>query len=282
LAKKGISLMASNSNQEQIEYWNDKAGPNWVDMQERLDSVLQPLSNAGLQAAAVKTEEQVLDVGCGCGDTSIALHNLGAKVLGVDVSGPMLNHARSRNGNIDYLQADAATSDFGGKRFDLVFSRFGVMFFADPVAAFRNIRGAMSENGRLLFVCWQPPSANPWMSAAGKAIAPFLPAPETPPDPRAPGPFAFAEEGYVNEILTLAGFNDVVISPHPESLKVADTVDEAVHFQTRLGPASRAMNELDGEQRTTALAAVREALMPFDKGQGVYMDAAVWLVSAKA
>jgi SAM-dependent methyltransferase len=272
----------SNTNQEQIDYWNDKAGPNWVDMQERLDGVLQPLSHAGLQAAQVQAGEQVLDVGCGCGDTSIALHKLGAKVLGVDVSGPMLNHARGRNGDIDYLQADAATSDFRGNRFDLVFSRFGVMFFADPVAAFRNIREAMSANGRLLFVCWQPPSANPWMSAAGKAVAPFLPAPDAPPNPRAPGPFAFAEEGYVTEILTQAGFNEVSIDSHPASLKVADSVDEAVHFQTRLGPASRAIHELVDEQREAALAAVKEALMPFDKGQGVYMDAAVWLVSAKA
>ena len=272
----------SNTNQEQIDYWNDKAGPNWVDMQERLDGVLQPLSDAGLRAAQVQAGERVLDVGCGCGDTSIALHNLGAKVLGVDVSGPMLNHARGRNGDIDYLQADAATSDFGGNRFDLVFSRFGVMFFADPVAAFHNIRGAMSANGRLLFVCWQPPSANPWMSAAGKAVAPFLPAPDTPPNPRAPGPFAFAEEDYVRQILTQAGFSDVSIDPHPASLKVADALDEAVHFQTRLGPASRAINELVDEQRALALAAVKEALAPFDNGQGVYMDAAVWLVSAKA
>ncbi|MEL0047816.1 MAG: methyltransferase domain-containing protein [Gammaproteobacteria bacterium] len=272
----------SNANQEQIDYWNDKAGPNWVAMQERLDGVLKPLSDAGLQAAQVKTAERVLDVGCGCGDTSIALHNLGAKVLGVDVSGPMLEHARNRNGDVDYLQADAATSDFGGKRFDLVFSRFGVMFFADPVAAFRNIRGAMNENGRLLFVCWQPPSANPWMSAAGKAVAPYLPAPDTPPNPRAPGPFAFAEEDYVTEILTQAGFSNVSITPHPQSLNVAATVDQAVQFQTRLGPASRAINELDGEQREAALAAVKTALSPFAQERGVFMDAAVWLVSAEA
>lgn len=139
----------------------------------------------------------------------------------------------------------------------------------------------MSANGRLLLVCWQPPSENPWMSAAGKAVARFLPAPETPPDPRAPGPFAFAEESYLKGILTQTGFSDVSIDSHPESAKVADAVDEAVHFQTRLGPASRAINELVDEQRAGALAAVKEALMPFDQGRGVFMDAAVWLVSAK-
>jgi SAM-dependent methyltransferase len=272
----------SNTNQEQIDYWNDKAGPNWVDMQERLDGVLQPLSDAGLRAAQVQAGERVLDVGCGCGDTSIALHNLGAKVLGVDVSGPMLNHARGRNGDIDYLQADAATSDFGGNRFDLVFSRFGVMFFADPVAAFHNIRGAMSANGRLLFVCWQPPSANPWMSAAGKAVAPFLPAPDTPPNPRAPGPFAFAEEDYVRQILTQAGFRNISITSHTTMLRVADTLAEAVAFQTRIGPAARVMSELAGDQRSAALAAVEDAFRPLDQGDGLHMGSAVWLVSAQA
>lgn len=272
----------TNANQEQIDYWNNKAGPNWVDMQERLDRVLQPLSDAGLKAAGVRAGEHVLDVGCGCGDTTIALHKLGADVLGVDVSGPMLDHARSRNADVSYLQADAATSDFSGRQFDLVFSRFGIMFFSDPVPAFINIRNAMSPTARLLFVCWQPPAANPWMSAAGRAIAPFLPAPETAPDPRAPGPFAFADADYVSDLLSQAGFREVSISPYPHSLRVADDVDQAVHFQTQLGPASRAINELDGDERARALAAVKDALTPFDNGDGVYMDAAVWLISAKA
>ncbi len=272
----------TNANQEQIDYWNNKAGPNWVDMQERLDRVLQPLSDAGLKAAGVRAGEHVLDVGCGCGDTTIALRKLGADVLGVDVSGPMLDHARSRNAEVSYLQADAATSDFSGRQFDLVFSRFGIMFFSDPVPAFINIRNAMSPTARLLFVCWQPPAANPWMSAAGRAIAPFLPAPETAPDPRAPGPFAFADADYVSDLLSQAGFREVSISPYPHSLRVADDVDQAVHFQTQLGPASRAINELDGDERARALAAVKDALTPFDNGDGVYMDAAVWLISAKA
>lgn len=272
----------STTNQQQIDYWNEKAGPTWVDMQERLDRVLGPLSQAGLQAAQVQSGETVLDVGCGCGDTTIALHNLGATVLGVDVSAPMLEHARSRNGEIQYLQADAAASDFADNRFDLVFSRFGVMFFADPIAAFTNIRQAMKPSGRMLFVCWQQPSANPWMSTAGRAIAPFLPAPDSPPDLRAPGPFAFADESYVTEILTGAGFSDVTLTSHTDELQVADTLENAVHFQTQLGPAARAISELEGSQREQALNAVAQALAPFDRGDGLYMGAAVWLVSAKA
>ena len=125
----------NTTNQEQIEYWDKRAGPTWVDMQEHLDALLEPLSAAGLRAADAQPGERVLDVGCGCGDTSIALQGQGAEVLGVDVSGPMLEQARRRDQSVLYRQADAATMDFGGD-FDLVFSRFGVMFFSDPEGLF--------------------------------------------------------------------------------------------------------------------------------------------------
>ena len=151
----------SDTNQEQIDYWNQRAGATWAELQERLDALLAPLSKAGLNAAQVKAGERVLDVGCGCGDTSIALQQKGAEVLGVDVSAPMLEHARKRDSSVKYLQADAARTDFEGV-FDLMFSRFGVMFFDDPKSAFKNLHGALKPDGRMLFVCWQPPAANPW------------------------------------------------------------------------------------------------------------------------
>ena len=271
----------NTTNQEQIDYWDKRAGPTWVELQERLDALLEPLSAAGLQAADVQSGERVLDVGCGCGDTSIALQGLGADVLGVDVSGPMLEHARKRDSSVQYRQADAASTDFGGA-FDLVFSRFGVMFFSDPVAAFQNLHGALKSTGRLLFVCWQPPGANPWMSMAGRAIAPFLPAPDGSGNPRAPGPFALADESYVTEILQGAGFRNISITSHTTTLRVADTLAEAVAFQTRIGPAARVMSELAGDQRTAALAAVEDAFRPLDQGDGLHMGSAVWLVNAQA
>jgi len=271
----------NTTNQEQIDYWDKRAGPTWVDMQEHLDALLEPLSAAGLRAAAVLPGERVLDVGCGCGDTTIALQGQGADVLGVDVSGPMLEQARRRDRSIQYRQADAATTDFGGA-FDLVFSRFGVMFFSDPVAAFRNLHRALKSTGRLLFVCWQPAGANPWMSTAGRAIAPFLPAPDGSVNPRAPGPFAFADKDYVTDILQTAGFSNISITSHTATLRVADSLAEAVAFQTRIGPAARVMSELEGDQRTAALAAVEEAFRPLDQGNGLHMDSAVWLVSARA
>ncbi len=271
----------NTNNQEQIEYWDKRAGPTWVDMQEHLDALLEPLSAAGLRAADAQPGERVLDVGCGCGDTSIALQGQGAEVLGVDVSGPMLEQARRRDQSVLYRQADAATMDFGGD-FDLVFSRFGVMFFSDPEGAFRNLHGALKPTGRLLFVCWQAPGVNPWMSTAGRAIAPFLPASDAPSDPRAPGPFAFADKDYVTEILQAAGFSNISVTSHSTTLRVADSLAEAVAFQTRIGPAARVMSELEGDQRAAALAAVEDAFRPLDQGEGLHMGAAVWLVSAKA
>ena len=270
-----------SSNQEQIEYWNERAGETWAELQDRLDALLAPLSAAGLAAARVRPGERVLDVGCGCGDTTIAFSAMGASVLGVDVSAPMLARARSRDASIEYQQADAATTDFAYP-FDLVFSRFGVMFFDDPTAAFQNLRNALKPRGRLLFVCWQPPAVNPWMATAGRAIAPCLPPSDEAPNPRAPGPFAFADAGYVEQILQHAGFSEIQIKAHEESLKVADTLAEAVQFQTRVGPAARVMAELEGDQRARALAAVEDALRPFDAGSGLHLDSAVWLVSAQA
>lgn len=268
-------------NQEQIDYWNERAGATWAELQERLDALLLPLSTAALRAAKVRSGERVLDVGCGCGDTSIALSKLGARVLGVDVSAPMLEQARKRDGAIEYLQADAAATPFQGD-FDLLFSRFGVMFFADPVAAFGNLHSALKPTGRLLFVCWQPPADNPWMATAGRAIAPFLPPPEATADARAPGPFAFADTAYVEDILQQAGFSNVTLTGHRERLRVAENLAEAVRFQTRVGPAARVMSELHGAQRAAALGAVEDALRPFDQGEGLYLDSAVWLVSASA
>ena len=270
-----------SSNQEQIEYWNDRAGETWAELQDRLDALLAPLSAAALAAAEVRPGDHVLDVGCGCGDTSIAMSAMGAKVLGVDVSAPMLARARSRDASIEYQQADAATTDFA-RAFDLVFSRFGVMFFDDAAAAFRNLHNALTSDGRLLFVCWQPPARNPWMATAGRAIAPYLPSSDEAPNSRAPGPFAFADARYVEQILQDAGFSRIRIKSHEESLKVADTLAEAVQFQTRVGPAARVIAELEGDKRAQALAAVEDALRPFDRGSGLHLDSAVWLVSAEA
>ena len=270
------------SNQEQIDYWNGEAGQTWVEAQERLDGLLAPISAALMDRANVSASDRVIDIGCGCGETSMQLAGRGAAVWGIDISEPMLAHARRRAGDSERLrftQVDAATAEFTPDH-SLLFSRFGVMFFADPVAAFRNLRGALARDGRLHFACWQTPRENPWMAIAGRAVQPFLAEPEPAPDPRAPGPFAFADPDYLRGILEKAGFEGIELESIRPELHIADSLDEAIDFQGRVGPVARALAELEGERRQQALDAAREALSGHMTDQGLNLGAAVWLVSA--
>ena len=274
-----------NSNEEQIKYWNAKAGAVWVAQQEHLDHLLTPLSEAGLAAAKFAAHESALDIGCGCGDTSIALgasQSSGA-VTGVDISEPMLAHAKVRAGampNVNFKQADAATAEFDGQ-YDLLFSRFGVMFFFDPKAAFKNLHKALKPSGRMVFVCWQPPSENPWMSLAGKAVQPFMPPAVIPPNPHAPGPFAFSDPAHVLNILTDAGFANVRIESFNTPLHIADNLDDALYFQTQIGPAANAVATLEGAAKDQALNAVKEMFRPHVTREGLNLEAAVWIVNAE-
>lgn len=277
----------SEDNREQVEYWNGDAGQRWVEAQEWLDATLSPISSALLEKAAARPGERVVDIGCGCGDTSIALAATGADVRGVDISAPMLERAEARarsrtgGGRIVFTRADAATEHFTPDH-DLVFSRFGVMFFADPRAAFSNLRAALDPGGRLCFACWQAPRVNPWVAVAVQAVRPFLPEPEEQPDPRAPGPFAFAEQDYVTAILQHAGFAGIGLESFTTDLHVAGDLDGAITFLTRLGPLARVLVELDETRRQEAIAAVRGALAPYETASGVALGSASWLVTARA
>jgi SAM-dependent methyltransferase len=181
--------------------------------------------------------------------------------------------------NVAFSVADAASQTMTPDH-DLIFSRFGVMFFADPVAAFANLRTGLKPGGRLVFLCWQAPRANPWVSVGGAAIAPFLPD-EDAPDPKAPGPFAFADADYLRGILQQAGFVDVNIDNVQVDLRVGADLDAAMEFQSQIGPAARVLAELSGAQRDEALSAARAALEPFATPEGVVLGSATWLVSAK-
>ena len=275
----------TNSNVEQVEYWNNKAGHTWVESQARVDRMLEPLTAILLERAAAQDGERVLDVGCGCGDTSLQVGQTGAAVWGIDLSGPMLARARERAkelelDNVVFSQTDASTQVLTPDH-DLIVSRFGVMFFADPTAAFINLRSGLSPEGRLCFLCWQPPRANPWMSISGAAIQPFLTPPETPPDPRAPGPFAFADKDYVAQTLSDAGFVAIDIRSVTADVHVGDDLDDALESQSRIGPMARALAELDGEEREQAIAAARDALSAHVTKDGLDLGAACWLVYAR-
>jgi SAM-dependent methyltransferase len=210
----------ASSNIAQIEYWNTKAGETWAKFQEALDRQIETLGLAAMDTLRPEKGEHIIDIGCGCGQTSLDLGSrVGAagSVVGVDISKPMLEVARHRprpapNLRVTFELLDAQSDDLGHGRFDAAFSRFGVMFFSDPVAAFTNIRESLKRSGRLVFVCWRPLNQNPWMREPLEAALPLLP-PIAPFDPMAPGPFAFADAGRVQSILAEAGFGSVKVSP---------------------------------------------------------------------
>ncbi|MFU8814970.1 MAG: class I SAM-dependent methyltransferase [Pseudomonadales bacterium] len=273
------------SNDGQREYWNGKAGETWVAWQARLDALLAPLSDAAIDKAALRAGERVIDIGCGCGTTTRQLAERGAAVWGIDISAPMLAHAKARFKGVPSLafsQTDASSQAFTPDH-QLLFSRFGVMFFDQPVAAFRNLRTGLTPEGRLVFLCWQEMAKNPWIAIAGRAVQPFLPPPAEPaPGPSGPDPFAFADTEYVAQILEQSGFRDIAFEALTPQLHVADDLDDAIAFQTTIGPLARVLAELQGEARDRALEAARAALSAHVTEDGLRLGAAAWLVTARA
>jgi ubiquinone/menaquinone biosynthesis C-methylase UbiE len=243
--------------------------------------MLEPLSRLAIEKAGLAAGQRAIDVGCGCGGTSLALAERGGAVWGLDISAPMVARAKERadsHANIAFSVGDAAAHAYTPDH-QLIFSRFGVMFFDDPKAAFANLRTALTPEGRLVFICWQVPRENLWMSVAGRAVQPFLPEAEA-QDPRAPGPFAFADPDWIHEILDAAGFTNVEIESITPDLRVGSSVEEAIHFQSRIGPLARAVAELDEATRAQANEAVHAALTEHLGEDGVVLRSAAWLVSA--
>ena len=288
-----MPLPLEGPNAEQITYWNQQAGPTWVAVQSLIDQQIRPLGRLAMERAALGPGLRVLDVGCGCGDTTIELAKRvapGGEAHGVDISAPMLTRAAQQAraaqvSNARFELADAQTSEHPAGHFDVLFSRFGVMFFAEPIVAFSNLRQALRAGGRLVFVCWQAMMENPWMGVPMMAALQHLPPPPI-PAPGAPGPFAFADPDRVREILAGAGFSDVALESvrMPLSIGGGNDLDATVDFVLRMGPTARALREADDPALQPHVAAsVREALAPYQTAEGgVMMDSASWIVTARA
>jgi SAM-dependent methyltransferase len=279
------TLEAAGPNAAQISYWNDSAGPTWVAEQDALDAELRPWGERAMAALAPTAGERLIDVGCGCGTTTLALaERVGAKgaVLGADISAPMLEVALRRAAASGLAQASFAQVDAQTHRFepaDGVFSRFGVMFFADPTAAFANLRSALTAGGRVAFVCWRAPEHNAWMTVPMAAVAPLLPqAPPTPP-PGAPGPFAFADRDRVFGILKGAGFANVAIDAHDLKTGWGD-LEISARTAASIGPVGAALRQ-HPQLADQIIAAVRAALAPYMTHDGVRLDASAWIVRAE-
>jgi ubiquinone/menaquinone biosynthesis C-methylase UbiE len=277
--------MPSPSNADQIAYWNGEVGEKWVKAQAGLDRMLAPVMAELLAASRIRPGERVLDVGCGCGATSLQMAAT-ATVVGVDISAPMIAQAKRAAAaagvrNAAFLIADAAEHRFKPE-FDLLFSRFGVMFFADPAAAFANLRTALKPSGRAAFSCWRDWRENEWVREPVLAVLPHVPPPE-PPAPDAPGPFSFADRSRVERILTEAGFSDIAIRPFDAKVTIADNIDDAVSHARDFGPASRLLAEATEEQNARATEALRALVTRLAaERKPITMDAAAWIVTATA
>jgi SAM-dependent methyltransferase len=274
-------------NRDQAALWNDGSGRTWVEMQALLDKVLAPFERLVLDAGFPGEGGRVLDIGCGAGATTLAMARRlgpGGACTGLDISAPLIAAAAARAKaermpNATFVEGDAQTYPLGAGSFDAVISRFGVMFFDDPEAAFANIRRAARPNGKLAFVAWRSPQENAFMTTAVRAAAPLLP--DLPrPEPNAPGQFGFADGERVRGILEASGWSSVDVAP----VDVPCELDEAdlLVYVTRLGPVGAALRDADKQTRARIVPVLQQAFQPFVKDGIARFDAACWLVTARA
>jgi SAM-dependent methyltransferase len=276
-----------SANAEQIAYWNSVAARRWLDLDAKQDVVFAPITAALFERAGLAAGERVLDVGCGGGGTTIDVaRRVGAtgRAVGLDVSRPMLDAARRcapPGLPIEFILADAATHVFAPASFDALVSRFGVMFFADPVGAFANLRRALRRGGRTVFACWRAAKLNGWQMTPLRAALRCVPRlPEI--GPEEPGPFSFADETRVRRILGGAGFAEVELTAIDLEIDIAagQGFESAVATAQAIGAASRAMEGRPEHERAAAAEEMRAALAPHQRGPRVPLGAAVWIVEA--
>jgi SAM-dependent methyltransferase len=281
----------ASANAAQAEYWNSAPAQTWINCQAALDQRFAPLTQLLIGRAGVRTGECVIDVGCGTGATTIQLAAaVGAhgSVLAVDISEPLIAVARRRcleggHANVRLICGDAQTHRFERGCHDLVVSRFGVMFFDDPVGAFRNLAGALRPRGRLAFVCWPPLEANPWLALPLEVGVARLGPPEPQP-PRAPGPLALSEPDYIDQILSAAGFADVRIERTETWLPGAPSARQEAELAGQVGLLARLLRERAADEATRAelIGELTRRFAPYLTEHGVRLPAVIHLVTATA
>jgi SAM-dependent methyltransferase len=275
----------STARDEQTKLWNKPSGHAWVEMQAVLDQTFTPLETLLVEAAAAASPARVLDVGCGTGATTLAVaRRIAPKdgCIGVDISEPMIAAARARAERerlpATFICANAQEHAFDPGRVDMLISRFGVMFFDDPVRAFANLHRAARSGAELRCIAWRSVAENPFMTMAERAAAPLLPT-LPPRKPDGPGQFAFANDGRVRGILKESGWTEIDIQP----LDVECTFPERelVRYLTRLGPVGLALQDADDSARARVIETIRPAFDPFVHGADVRFVAACWMISAR-
>lgn len=270
---------------KQAALWNGDAGRAWLETQELLDHIFQPIEDLLVRAVSTDSGRRVLDVGCGTGGTTLAAsRRLGAKgrCVGIDISEPMIAMARARaereNLATTFLCDDAQRHAFEPESFDLIMSRFGVMFFDDPVAAFRNLGRAARRGAELRLFVWRGAGENSFMTTAERAAAALLPQmPARRPD--GPGQFAFADRDRVRRILQESGWSGIEIEP--VDVACAFPESQLVRYLARMGPVGRALQEVDAQTRGRVVETARAAFDPYVHGDEVRFVAACWKVGAR-
>lgn len=285
-ARRVTEVYASiEPNAVQVAYWNGPTGDRWATTWKLLDRAEAAVTEAVLELAAPGAGERVLDVGCGAGSTTLALRERvgdGGAVTGIDVSAPMLAVARARAAGtgVMFLEADAAAYAFRAE-FELVFSRFGVMFFAEPALAFANLKRAAAAGGRLAFICWRTADDQAWATVPLGVARGLLPKVEVPP-PHVPGPFAFVDRERVRGFLERAGWHGIEIERRDQAMNLGETIEQAAHAALRIGLLARSVADVGEEVRGAIRERLASALVPFATQRGVELPSSCWLVSARA
>ena len=275
------------ANQEQREFWSDIKGDLWVTLQPRIDTMLATFGDKALDTLNPQSGERILEIGCGTGTTTLALGGrvgTSGEILAADLSRPMLNKAIERANvsaehPITFVEADAQVHSFPTAAFDAVYSRFGVMFFDDPIAAFRNIGKAVRPGGRMAYVCWADRKANPWIRIPAGAAKTCLDLPAPPPDD-APGQFSMENEDRVQQILHDAGWSDIGLERFTVDGSIGSDAADAARFITKMGPMSEPFALADSDTQNKTLQVIEEALTPYSNDSGVTLGFSTWIVSA--
>jgi SAM-dependent methyltransferase len=278
-----------SATEEQVAFWNGPGGQRWVTEQRDRDAMLESYGNAALAAARVAHGEVVLDVGCGCGTTTFELGarvGRGGRVLGIDLSLPMIERARAmalppHHAHVAFQAGDAGAMELPAGAFDVLYSRFGVMFFADPVTTFAHLRGALKRGARVAFVCWRAIAENPWATVPLDAAVRELGSKPEPTDASAPGPFAFADRGRVCGMLEQAGFRDAEAAAFDARVVYGRTPVEAAKRVAAMGPAARLLVDPDPATVARIVARTAEAIAQFEGPEGVAVPGAAWIVTAR-
>ena len=280
----------SEVNKNQKDFWSGKGGDIWVERQNAMDTMLSPLGEAALNKLNFNEEENVLDIGCGCGHTTLNIaKRIGpsGKVTGLDISEPMLKRAKETAvemsiTNTSFKCVDVQTEELGDQIYSSAFSRFGVMFFEDSVAAFKNINKSLISGGYLSFVCWQSPAVNPWQSLFIQEVKKFLDLPS--PPPRSPGPFAFMESEYVSSILEESKFQDITIEGHEAEVNMFSgrSLSDSVKDYISINPVvTQMLKESSENQIAEIVNSGIEAFSPYYSEKGLIFPSATWLVTAR-